>query len=101
MLVIAILIIIGLGIQAFRLKAQRDNKHFLACRYKELCIYAVENSTNKHSILDYYAGCVEDENLPPFCKALFLDEAVNNVLNRFKEDLLDEEGLNIHNYSVD
>ena len=101
MLVIAILIIIGLGIQAFRLKTQRDNKHFLACRYKELCIYAVENSANKHSILDYYAGCVEDKNLPPFCKALFLDEAVNNVLSRFKEDLLDEEGLNIHNYSVD
>ena len=87
MLVIAILIIIGLGIQAFRLKTQRDNKHFLACRYKELCIYAVENSANKHSILDYYAGCVEDENLPPFRKALFLDEAVNNVLSRFKEDL--------------
>ena len=101
MLVIAILIIIGLGIQAFRLKTQRDNKHFLACRYKELCIYAVENSANKHSILDYYAGCVEDENLPPFFNALFLDEAVNNVLSRFKEDLLDEEGLNIHNYSVD
>ena len=100
MLIIAIIAIIALCIQVLRLKKQRNEKHFLACRYKELCIYAVENSVNKHSILDYYLGRLEEEYIPPFYKASSLEEAVDNVMDKFKEDLYDEECLNIYNYSA-
>ncbi len=100
MLIIAIIAIIALCVQVFRLKKQRNEKHFLACRYKELCIYAVENSVNKHSILDYYLGRLEEENIPPFYQAASLAEAVDNVMDKFKEDLYDEENLNIYNYTA-
>ena len=102
MLVFAVLIIIGLGTQAFRLKKQRDDKDFLALRYKELCIYAVENSANKHALLDYYSGHLEDEGTGYFNKKdmRLLNEALCNVLNEFKVELFDEEALNIHNYSA-
>ena len=100
MLIIAFTVIIALCIQIFRLKKQRNEKHFLACRYKELCIYAVENSANKHSILDYYLGRLEEQNIPPFYQTASLAEAVDNVLEKFKKDLYDEENLNIYNYST-
>lgn len=103
MLVFAVLIIIVLGFQANRLKVQRDDNKFLALRYKELCVYAVENSSNKHTLLDYYSGYLEDEGNGYFSKKDMglLNEAICNVLNSFKDDLFDEEALNIHNYTKD
>ena len=100
---VLIIVVVVLAVQVSRVTAQRDDKNFLALRYKELCIYAVEHSPNKHSTLDYYVGYLEDEGngyLDKKDKGL-LNEALCNVLNHFKEDLFDEEALYIHTYSSD
>ena len=101
MLVFAVLIIIMLAIQVSRITAQRDDKNFLAMRHKELCVYAVANSANKHSLLDYYSGYLEDEGDGYFDKKDMglLKEALCTVLKTFKEDLFDEEALHINIYS--